>query len=312
VKNLWPTLRKKANLQISNSLYLDENPDVKAAVESGVFVSGREHWIKFGKNEGRLFGNTLKTATSSLSTTTRAAFSVMILKGLKGKVLEIGPLNLPIVRGPQCTYFDIIPTAELKEKAKSAGLDSSTVPNIDYWHSSGDLSVIPDSFNAIVSSHCIEHQADLIHHLNQVSKLLDEGGKYFLVIPDQRYCFDHFLPPSRIMEIISAHQEGRRMPPSQSIIEHHTFVTHNDPVRHWKGDHGSATDQTAVKWKSTSELVSRRRGEYVDVHCWQFQPETFADLITNLFNLELISLKCSKIFTTARNDLEFFAVLEKD
>jgi len=163
-----------------------------------------------------------------------------------------------------------------------------------------------------VSAHCIEHQADLIKHLNQVSSLLTEKGKYYLVIPDQRYCFDHFLPPSRIMEIISAHHEKRQQPTAQSIVEHHTFVTHNDPVKHWRGDHGAPTNQVVEKWKIAHELVASTNGAYVDVHCWQFQPETFRDLIDNLYNLGFISLSCIQVFSTARNNLEFFAILEKN
>jgi predicted HAD superfamily hydrolase len=34
-------------------IYVALHPDVKAAVESGAFSSGHEHWIKFGRDEGR-------------------------------------------------------------------------------------------------------------------------------------------------------------------------------------------------------------------------------------------------------------------
>jgi hypothetical protein len=41
--------------------YLDANPDVEDAVRKGEFASGFEHWLRFGKNEGRR----LKTSTPS-------------------------------------------------------------------------------------------------------------------------------------------------------------------------------------------------------------------------------------------------------
>jgi SAM-dependent methyltransferase len=34
--------------------YLDAYPDVRAAVAAGVFESGRDHWLRFGRTEGRL------------------------------------------------------------------------------------------------------------------------------------------------------------------------------------------------------------------------------------------------------------------
>ena len=294
--------------------YLRENPDVHNAVNEGIFKTGHDHYLQHGKSEGRKWGESHNPIYDNreLETTTRAAFASRIENGTTGRILEIGPLNMPIIKGPRCEYFDILPTEELKEKAMGAGLDSSTVPRIHYWHQYGDLTIIEEKFQSIVSAHCIEHQADLIKHLNQVSSLLTEKGKYFLVIPDQRYCFDHFLPPSRIMEIISAHYEKRQKPTAQSIVEHHTFVTHNDPVKHWRGDHGSQTNNVAEKWKVAQELVASTNGTYVDVHCWQFQPESFMDLIDNLYNLGFISLKCIQVFSTARNNLEFFAILEKN
>ena len=41
------------NKNFSEGLYLEANPDVKAAVELGHFKSGFHHYKKFGKREGR-------------------------------------------------------------------------------------------------------------------------------------------------------------------------------------------------------------------------------------------------------------------
>jgi hypothetical protein len=303
----------KLQLSKDETNYLSDNCDVLQAVQMGNFNSGYEHYVRHGRFEGREWRRTKLNHNTKLvsETISRNAFGKLIMNSSKGKILEIGPLNMPIVEGSQCAYFDILSTLDLRKKALGAGLDPSTVPNIDYFHATGDLSIIPEKFDSIVSAHCIEHQADLIEHLKQVSSLLSEHGKYFLVIPDQRYCFDHFLPPSRILEIIRANTENRKMPTSQSIIEHHAFVTHNDPVRHWKGDHGSVTENISEKWKSANDLVLRSKDEYIDVHCWQFQPEMFKEVISNLYDLGYISFRCVKVFPTEKNNLEFFAILEK-
>ncbi len=83
----------------------------------------------------------------------------------ESSILEIGPLNRPLINTPKTKYFDLYPTYELKRKAKSEGLDPETVPNIDFSDPQGNLGVINDKFDNIVSAHCIEHQPDLIAHL---------------------------------------------------------------------------------------------------------------------------------------------------
>lgn len=42
-----------ANLLFDPTFYLNQNPGVATAVEQGVFSSGFEHFLKFGKCEGR-------------------------------------------------------------------------------------------------------------------------------------------------------------------------------------------------------------------------------------------------------------------
>ena len=139
------------------------------------------HWFDHGIAEGR----------AGSAGATRGGFIQMLEQ--TGSILEIGPLANPIVRGDHVSYFDVLPTEPLRAKAASHGLDVSQVPEITYFSEVADLSVIPDKFDAAVSAHTIEHQPDLVQHLRAVAGLLVPGGRYFLAVPDQRYCFDHFL-----------------------------------------------------------------------------------------------------------------------
>ena len=142
------------------------------------------------------------------------------------------------VRGPGVRYFDILPTEKLREKAAEHGLDASRCPDIDYYDENADLGVIGDRFEAVVSSHSIEHQPDLVQHLCDVGGLLEPGGYYFLAIPDHRYCFDHFLAPSTIAQVPDAHLRKARVHSAGNIINMRALITHNDAGRHWNGDHG--------------------------------------------------------------------------
>ena len=224
-------------------------------------------------------------------------------------VLEIGPFNNPMIRGDNVRYFDVMTTEQLVKRAKKVKYDKNTIPNIDYSSPDADLSVINERFSAVASSHCIEHQPDLIHHLNQVRYLIEGIGRYYLVIPDKRYCFDHSVPSSTLEEVISA--QGDRRHPLIKVIEHRAVTTHNDPTRHWSGDHYDAdweANQPAKARKAITEYLAAKGG-YVDVHRWQFTPQTFKEIIVELCSTGLIPFEIEMVNETPQGQLEFVAIL---
>jgi len=253
----------------------------------------------------------LKSASPFLVIPDRAAFSALIPRSSDGLILEIGPLDRPTVSGSDVRYFDICPTEELRKKAEMNGLDQLGVPKIDYWEPNGDLGVITEKFASVVSSHCIEHQPDLVRHLQKVERLLLDDGRYFLVIPDKRYCFDHYLPESRLSEVVRAFDEERHTPNLYSVLEHRALVTGNDPAHHWRGEHGLRYSELKSMWQSAAEEYANAHGAYIDVHIWQFTPESFVAMVEGLFQLGLINFTVEKIFSTPRNQLEFFCILQK-
>ena len=102
--------------------------------------------------------------------------------------LELGPFCNPLLYGPNVKYFDVLDAAGLKERAER--IDYKIVRNveIDYVSPTGDLNAIKDvdSFSMVVSAHCVEHQLDLVRHLQSVSKLLVDGGYYVMAVGFQR------------------------------------------------------------------------------------------------------------------------------
>ena len=226
-------------------------------------------------------------------------------------ILEIGPLNRPMLLGPKISYFDLLPTQLLREKSIREGLDPSGVPEINFWNEVGDLRVISRDFFGVVSAHCIEHQPDLINHLSQVENLLRTDGRYFVVMPDHRYCFDHFIAPSKLTEIVRANRESRRVPDLYSVIEHRALTCHNDPVLHWNEKSGVALVDLKRRWQLAEDEFNSAAGRYIDVHVWQFSPESFRDILNGLFILGLTNFEVEELFPTPENDLEFFCVLRK-
>ncbi|MEO7198675.1 MAG: class I SAM-dependent methyltransferase [Dokdonella sp.] len=258
------------------------------------------HFRHFGIAEGRC----------GSKASTRQGFVELIAE--VPSVLEIGPLANPVLRGEQVKYFDVLPTAELREKAAGYGLNADDCPEIHFSSPTGDLDVIDGQFDAVLSSHAIEHQPDLIHHLSQVGKRLHPGGCYYLMIPDKRYCFDHFLPESSIADVLSSHLRGLRLHDPAKVINHFALTTHNDSTQHWLGEHGRPGYQEVFgRLRGALRAFDAAAGGYIDVHAWQFTPASFRDICSAIFQLGLVELEPVRVYQTVFSANEFCAVLQK-
>lgn len=221
-------------------------------------------------------------------------------------LLEIGPFFRPLKRGPKVEYLDMLDAAQLRARA---GENAAGVP--DLIHHVGDLSVVDRTYDAVLSRHAIEHQPDLVHHLRQVERVLNPGGGYFLIIPDKRYCFDHFIAESTIADVLQAHHERRRTHTLKSVIEHRALTVHNEHRRHWAGDHDNPERNRTARVKAALKDYAEAEGGYIDVHAWYFTPPAFRSIVTTLRELELIGLEIGGIYHPARDRNEFCAVLKK-
>jgi hypothetical protein len=229
-----------------------------------------------------------------------------------GRALEIGPFAAPKITRAGTIYVDVMDRDGLMARAASIGLDSAGCPPIDFIAPNGDLSDVTGPFDVIFSSHVIEHQPDLVRHLRQVESLLTLGGAYYLVIPDKRFCFDHYLPESSVAEICAAWSEQRRVHTVAAIVNHRLLTTHNGKLRHWLGLHGKKPAPHAASIESLKAECARiDPSAYVDVHAWYFTPATFGAAVETLRNLGLISLEVANIHDTLIGQFEFFAVLRK-
>jgi SAM-dependent methyltransferase len=240
----------------------------------------------------------------------RARFINEINRHEEGSALEIGPSWSPILRGPRVAYLDVFTAGELRARAQKHGVDPDLCPaDIDFV---GDIADVDRKFDYVISSHSIEHQPDLVHHLKCVHDLLNSGGRYYLIIPDKRFCFDACKAESTIAGVLQAHKERRTHHTLQSVIEGAAFSTHNDATLHWQGapdpvDDGELADRIEYALKE----FEAAGGGYIDVHAWYFTPASFKSIASTLFKLGLTGLQPIRVFNTPRNALEFCAVLEK-
>jgi hypothetical protein len=243
-----------------------------------------EHYAKHGYWEGRL-GHPLCLREN-------------FIKHLEGRsVLEIGPFVNPTLTHSGVKYLDILSTAELRDRALRLGLSIDGLKEIDFVSRDGSLRNVSESFDLIFSSHNLEHQPDLIGHLNDVSSKLNKSGRYAMLVPNARYCFDATLPLSKISEIFTAHHERRTHHTIGSVIEHRALTTHNNSIQHWE----NSRDKYKYDRLDPSRIeaaVSEYRdanGSYIDVHAWQFEPHSLSDILHVLIKLgyiEFSSVKC--------------------
>jgi SAM-dependent methyltransferase len=224
-------------------------------------------------------------------------------------LLEIGPFCRPLKRGSKVEYLDVLDADQLRVRAGQTGNATAGVPAV--IHHVGDLDIVDRTYDAVLSSHAIEHQPDLVRHFQQVERILNPGGGYFLIIPDKRFCFDHFIAESTIADVLQAHEEQRRVHTLKSVIEHRALTVHNDHRRHWAGDHGNPERNRAARVQAALDEHAVAAGGYVDVHAWYFVPPSFRLIVNTLRELGLIGLEIAGLYHTARDRNEFCAILKK-
>lgn len=281
--------------ELDIQFYRLNNPDLTAFSDKELCC----HYLQTGRAEGR-----------PCSAAALQEFFIQIAVNHLS-VLEIGPFFRPALIGNNIRYFDVLDTEGLRKRAQRIGFPQENIPVIHFVSPTGDLSVVSGTFQAVFSSHMLEHQPCIISHFKQVSQLLPTGGLYFLIIPDKRYCFDHYIAESTIADLIEGYYEQRTVHTVGSVIEHYALTTHNDPQRHWRGDHADPGFESgsSERVRSALERFNNTQGTYFDVHAWQFTPANFRSITTCLHELGFSTLMPWRVFDTPFGRQEFTAIL---
>jgi hypothetical protein len=228
------------------------------------------------------------------------------------KILEIGPYMSPLVPGLNVDTFDVLTHQQLVERAISEGGPSHLIPVVTWVGPSASPEYIQSTYDLILSSHVVEHQIDLVSHFQNIQSLLNEGGIYAAMIPDHRYCFDHFNSPSTITDVLRAHlvKEGNHS--LKSFLDDRLTTGHNETLRYWKQDIGAPK----ILGKSYLEIENLFNeysnlvlsGTYIDVHGYKFTDLTFIEIFGYLSKLQLINLQILEIFPAKFGNNEFWVL----
>jgi SAM-dependent methyltransferase len=275
--------------------YRAANPDLAALSDDEL----ANHYVRFGEAEGR--------RADWLDS--REAFAALVPPD--ADALEIGPYYSPLLRTPRTWFFDVLTRSEMIARAAAEGFDGSTAPAVDFVSPTGDLGIVDMTFEYVFSSHAIEHQPDLIAHLQSVERLLRPGGRYFAIVPDKRYCYDHFSAESDLADVVEAHVEKRTFHTLRSVLAESVLTTHNDCMRHWNGDHGTYLEASAARLAEGLRDYAARAGSYLDVHAWYFTPDSLRAILAALRASEYVNLELERLYPTRKGTFEFWFVLRK-
>lgn len=256
------------------------------------------------------------------------------------KTLEISPWDNPFLHGENVKYFEVLNADDLRKATVGVNRNLNTLPaKIDFVGANGNLGVINETFDIAFSSHVIEHCPDLVEHLRGVSRILNRGSLYILIVPDKRYCFDYYHSDSTISEIIDACAGKRKISRLADVINFAYTRTHNNSVLHWLGYHGERygerkipptegdaraeimgeyffDDGQGASLEKFSHLVDKysealANGKYISTHNWRFTPNSFRYIVDMLNKLQLIDLKLFRLCHTLWGRQEFVTMLEK-
>lgn len=226
-----------------------------------------------------------------------------VLSGIdtSGLGLEIGPSYNPTAPksgGYDIRVLDHTDRQGLVDKYRALGLAEEAIARIedvDYvWEGEPLRKTISsgEEFDYVVASHVVEHSVDLIGFLNQCAEILTESGTLVLVVPDQRYCFDHFRPLTSAGQAVEGHLFPRIVHGPASFIDTHLYTVRRYGADAWHPGDSDGIALVPCRWEGVGNTVSyvMPQDTYIDIHRWVFTPASFELLMRDLRHLGYLDL----------------------
>ena len=231
--------------------------------------------------------------------------------------IEIGPSHHPIApkkNGYRVHIIDHMSREQLISKYRDHGVNLDNIEEVDFvWHGErySELTGKTGFYDWIIASHVIEHTPDFIAFLNDCDTILKDDGVISLVVPDKRYCFDHYRPVTGLSRIIDSRLRGEKIHTPGTVAEYYLNVVSNAGSIGWDANSGGEYDlvhslDEALQFMN--EVQNEKK--YVDVHAWCFVPHSFRLIIHDLFSLGLIPIREVAFYPTV--GCEFYITLGRN
>jgi predicted SAM-dependent methyltransferase len=233
-----------------------------------------------------------------------------------GQGLEIGPSHNPVApkkEGYKVHIIDHMNREQLITKYKDAQVVLENIEEVDFvWQgeSYSELTGEKKFYDWIIASQVIEHTPDLIGFLNDCDSILKDDGMISLVVPDKRYCFDHYRPITGLSKIIDSHHQKNKIHTPGTVAEYYLNVVSKAGTIAWDPSvTGTYACVHSLEDASQGMATVLNEKTYIDVHAWCFVPHTFRLMIHDLFCLGLTPLKEVGFFSTT--DHMFYITLSR-
>ncbi|MCU4186507.1 class I SAM-dependent methyltransferase [Acidiferrimicrobium sp. IK] len=240
--------------------------------------------------------------------------------------LEIGPLHNPRLTKHEADvrYLDHASKAELREKYRGnrdAEPFADRLVDVDYiWQPGRTLAEVLGDWSPVgfvIASHVIEHVANPIQWLQDISAILMPGGVLSLVVPDRRYTFDARRRDTGLAQLIDVYLRGIDTPTPQQIFDHEAeFMGDISADALWGGFDPASQARTdaddPLRFAFDVCRAQLATGEYRDVHASTFTPTSLLERLAEIVRLGLTDLSIAEIFPTDRGSYEFFLTVVKD
>ena len=235
-------------------------------------------------------------------------------------ILEIGGgFNPRYVRPghPNVYHLDHCNTEDLRAKVAADPGVAHRVGNIqpvDFVFSGTPIeTLVPPElrFDLIYGSHVLEHQVDLIGHLQSLEELLKPGGRVIEMIPDLRTCFDALRYPSVTSDALLVHMKRPPIHQAKQVFDALSrAIDKNHGYQMRDCDFDGVRFIVSLQSAYDAMLASERPGQpYTDTHAWAFTPLSFRLLMIELRLLGLTRLVPAYVSPQYGN--QFCAVLER-
>ncbi len=219
----------------------------------------------------------------------------LLLEGIPrtARLVEIGASFRPLVPkrdGWNTCVVDHDTREGLLAKYARAAIDPDSIEVVDVLWTGGRLhDAFPreqlGTFDALIASHVLEHMPDLIAFLDSARQLVRDDGHLVFALPDKRWSFDFFRPPTLAGRVLLAHHDRRERHCPATLFDE---VAYSVTLRGQPGwGAGAAADELAFahppgRAKTLFDAVCRPDDDYRDAHAWQFTPASFTLLILDL------------------------------
>ncbi len=234
-------------------------------------------------------------------------------------VLEIGGGYNPRYRKaelPNVYHLDHASTTDLRAKYAADPTVAHLVDNIqpiDFVFDGRPIhELVPAAlrFDLIYGSHVIEHQVDLVGHVQSLAHLLKPGGRVIEMIPDLRTTFDALRFPTVTSDVLLVHDRRPAIHQGKQLFDGTArVIDKNLGHRMRKADFEDVGFCHPIDQARSAMLAAEAAdAPYADTHAWTFTPESFQLLMIELRLLRLVRLAPTFVSPTYGN--QFCTVLE--